>query len=237
VSARRQHGRRPAELAWRAAPVLFLGVVLLFGLLAPGAGWGDDVQYCPKCGTENIRDARYCKNCGAPLLGEFLIWLRVTAPVTSLYVGDVGVDTIIGQAERGTTLRWEQTGKARYRAQISGAAFSATVWVDKAAVEPGFNPELTSRQITGPLTREETSQLLDAWKSDHRRLLELTRWGHIAYQGAILRYKEALESEWNGSPVERERAQRLRKEAEELRQYQDRFLQRARVFGPDSQTP
>jgi len=201
---------------------------------APAA---DDVQYCPKCGTENVRDARYCKNCGAPLLGEFLIWLRVTANVTSLYLGDTGLDTIIGQAERGTTLRWQQTGKARYQAQISGPSFSATVWVDKAAVEPGFNPELTSRQITGPLTREETSQLLDTWKNDHRRLLELGRWGHIAYQGSILRYKEALEYEAQGSPVERQRAQRLRKEADELKQYQDRFLHAGKVFGPDYQTP
>jgi len=231
-----QRGRVGPGPVWPRARALLLAAA--FVLAAVGAvPAAEDVQYCPKCGTENVRDARYCKNCGAPLLGEFLIWLRVTADVTSLYLGDTGLDTIIGQAERGTTLRWQQTGKARYQATISASAFSATVWVDKAAVEPGFNPDLASRQITGPLTREETSQLLDSWKNDHRRLLELGRWGHIAYQGSILRYKEAIENEAQGSVVERQRAQRLRKEADELKQYQDRFLQSGKVLGPEYHTP
>ena len=34
---------------------------------APAEKAKEDVQFCPKCGTENAADAAFCKKCGAKL--------------------------------------------------------------------------------------------------------------------------------------------------------------------------
>jgi hypothetical protein len=185
---------------------------------------GDDVQYCPKCGTENPLDAKYCVKCGEPLLEEFMQYLLVTAPTVNLYLGDVGNDIIMGTADKGTVMDFKKSGSGRYQAQLGGPGFWVLAWVDKASVKRSLN-DPRSGPISEALNMAETSEQLGRNKRNILKLVELQKYGHISYQGAIRTYMNALKAEAEGTKEARERARRYWERGDKMKEVQDKYLQ------------
>lgn len=185
---------------------------------------GDDVQYCPKCGTENPLDAKFCVKCGEPLMEEFMRFMQVTAPRVNLYLGDVGNDIIMGTADKGTVMNYQATGNGRYKGQLGGSGFWVSVWVDKPSVNRTMN-DPRSGPVTGNLTMAETSDQLGRHRRNILKLVELQKYGHISYQGTIRTYMNALKAEAEGTREARERANRYWERGDKMKAVQDKYLQ------------
>jgi ribosomal protein L40E len=190
-----------------------------------------DVQFCTNCGAANEKGATFCKSCGQRLVVQKDINLEVTAKNTSLYAGDKGVsDEAIGGMGKGAKMQLIESGTERYKVLLKGDTFRVVGWVDKNAVGGSVASEWdVSREIDHPCSAEETSAYLHRYKRDYGQLMKLKTWGHLLYQGAIERYRQALEYEKSANPEVREKAKRRYQEAEQELNRVDLYIQRRRM--------
>ncbi|HCF94848.1 MAG: zinc ribbon domain-containing protein [Verrucomicrobiota bacterium] len=190
-----------------------------------------DVQFCTSCGAANEKGATFCKSCGQRLVVQKDLNLSVTAKNTQLFAGDTGVsDEVVGGMSQNAKMQLIESGTGRYKVLLKGDIFQVVAWVDKGAVggsvDSGWD---VNREIDHPLAAEETSAYLHRFKRDFGQLMKLKTWGHLLYQGAIERYRQALEYEKSSNPEERQKAQRRFRDAEDELNRVDLYMQRRRM--------
>ena len=203
-----------------------MGLVSLFvGVAAHAQGY--DAQFCTKCGAENEQASRFCRNCGEPLVAQARVSLRVTAKNAPLFTGPeknaAGEDPQLGSLSQNAEMKFLESGVARYKVRLTGDSFWLDGWVDKGAVSADVNRILETGPITRPLSAEETSLYLERARRDAARLIELRRFGHIAYQSAISLYDPALREEREALMQENER---LKDETRALEDFTDQVAGR-----------
>jgi len=213
----------------RQALALAVGLTLLV-LGAVSLAQDYIVQFCTKCGAENQEGSRFCRSCGEALVAQARVSLRLTAKNAPLFAGPekdaAGEDPQLGTLSQNAEMKFLESGTSRYKVRLTGDSFWLDGWVDKGVVSADVGRVFEAGPIVHPLSAEETSLYLERCKRDGQRLIELRRFGHIAYQSAISLYEQALREERDGGGTRRSRdkVSRLFASAEDWKRRQDKYF-------------